>query len=76
MTSEEARIGMRVRVREYHRIAELRGKEGTIVGSYGQPNYMALDVRFPDGRCRLFWAGDLEEVSALRPWWRSLLGKD
>jgi hypothetical protein len=76
MTSEEARIGMKVRVREYHRIAELRGKEGTIVGSYGQPDYMALDVRFPDGRYRLFWAGDLEEVSALRPWWRSLLGKD
>jgi predicted small metal-binding protein len=75
MTSEEARIGMRVRVREDHRITEVRGKEGTIVGSYGQSNYMALDVRFPDGRCRLFWAGDLEEISALRLWWRSLLGK-
>jgi hypothetical protein len=66
---------MRVRVREDHRIAELRGKEGTIVGSYGRPNYMAVDVPFPDGRCRLFWARDLEEVSVLRPWWRSLLGK-
>ena len=75
MTSEEAQIGMRVRVREDHRITELRGKEGVIIGSYGQPNYMALDVRFPEGRCRLLWAGDLEEIPSLRPWWRSLLGK-
>jgi hypothetical protein len=33
MTSEEARIGMRVRMWKDHRITDLRGKEGTIVGS-------------------------------------------
>jgi hypothetical protein len=35
---------------------------------------MALDVRFPDGQHRLFWPGDLEEISSPQPsWWRSLL---
>jgi hypothetical protein len=35
---------------------------------------MALDVRFPDGQRRLFWPGDLEEISSPQPsWWRSLL---
>jgi hypothetical protein len=33
MTSEEARIGMRVSMWKDHRITDLRGKEGTIVGS-------------------------------------------
>jgi hypothetical protein len=74
--SAEARLGMKVRVGELHRIAERRGMVGRIVGCYGGEGYMALDVRFPDGRHGLFWPRDLEEVSSPRSWWRSLISKD
>jgi len=74
--SDEARIGMKVRVGELHRITERRGMIGRIVGRYGGEEYLALDVRFPDGQHRLFWPGDLVEIVSPRPyWWRSLLGK-
>jgi len=66
---------MKVRVGKLHRIAERRGMVGRIVGYYGGEEYMALDVRFPDGQHRLFWPGDLEETSSPQPWWRSLLGE-
>jgi hypothetical protein len=74
---EEARVGMKVRVGQFHRIAERRGMVGRIVGRYGGEEYMALDVRFPDGQHWLFWPGDLEETSSSpQPsWWRSLLGE-
>ena len=55
---------MKVRVREHHRIVERRGMVGRIVGRYGGEEYVALDVRFPDGRQLLFWPGDLDEVSS------------
>jgi hypothetical protein len=61
---------MKVRVGEYHRRSEVRGAVGKIVGGYGAPEYMALDVSLPSGRHQLFWAGDLEGVSAAQPWWR------
>jgi hypothetical protein len=32
-----------------------------VVGCYGGEEYMAVDVRFADGQCRLFWSGDLED---------------
>ena len=70
MRAEEARLGMKVRVGEYHRRSELRGVVGKIVGSYGAPEYMALEVRLLDGGHQLFWARDLEEASAPQPWWR------
>ena len=70
MRAEEARLGLRVRVGEYHRRSELRGVVGKIVGSYGATEYMALDVRLLDGKHQLFWARDLEEASAPEPWWR------
>ena len=54
---------MKVRVREHHRIAERRGMVGRIVGRYGGEEYVALDVRFPDGQQLLFRPGDLEETS-------------
>jgi hypothetical protein len=73
--SEEVRIGMKVRVREHHRIAERRGMVGRIVGRYGGEEYVALDVRFRNGQQLLFWPGDLEETSAPQAWWRSLLGE-
>ncbi len=75
MKSEEVRIGMRVRVRECHRIAERRGMVGRIVARYGGEEYMAVEVRFPDEHKRLFWPEDLEEISSSRPWWHSLRGR-
>jgi hypothetical protein len=72
---EEARVGVRVRVEEHHRIAERRGLVGRVVGCYGGDDYVAVDVRFTDGRHRLFWPQDLEEISSPQPsWWRSLIG--
>lgn len=74
MRPEEARVGMKVRVCEHHRISERRGMVGRIVGRYGGEEYVAVDVRFQDRRYRLFWPEDLEEVSTSTPWWRSLVG--
>ena len=73
MRPEEARVGMKVRVCEHHRILERRGMVGRIVSRYGE-EYIAVDVRFPDRQYRLFWPEDLEEISSSQPWWRSLLG--
>lgn len=71
---EGIRVGAKVRVGGRHRVAGLRGAVGTVVGRYGGEGYVAVDVRFSDGRERLFWPQDLEEVSTARPpWWRSLL---
>ena len=39
---------MRVRVREDHRVSELRGTVGKVVGSYGGEELMVLGVHFPD----------------------------
>jgi hypothetical protein len=72
-SKEDIRVGMRVRVADHHRIAERRGLLGKVVGRYGGEEHVVVDVRFPDGRQRLFWPGDLEEISAPRSWWRSLL---
>jgi hypothetical protein len=66
MVSQELCVGVCVRVGENHRIAERRGMVGRVVGRYGGNNYVAVDVRFPDGRHRLFWPRDLEEVSSPR----------
>ena len=74
MRPEEARVGMKVRVCEHHRILERRGMVGRIVSRYGGEEYVAVDVRFPDRQYRLFWPEDLEEISSSQPWWRSLLG--
>jgi hypothetical protein len=60
--SEEAQIGKRVRVRENHRTANWRGREGTILKSWGDPTYTALDVLLDDGRSQLFWHHELEEA--------------
>ena len=57
-------IGTRVRVCEHHKIAERRGRVGEVVGYYGGDDYVTLEVRLSDGECRLFWPGDLEEISA------------
>ena len=57
-------IGTKVRVREHDRIAEHQSRVGEVVGYYSGDDYVALEVRLSDGECRLFWAGDLEEISS------------
>jgi hypothetical protein len=57
-------VGTKVRVRQEHRILERRGMVGKVVGRYGGEEYVALDVRFPDGMQRLFWPSDLEEIAS------------
>jgi hypothetical protein len=76
MKPQDARVGMRVKIRDHHRIEECRGLVGKVVGRYGGKEYIVVDVRFADGRSTLFWPADLEEVDSPRRWWRSLLGKD
>ena len=63
MRPEQARIGARVRVGESRLRPEWRGLTGTISGTWGHPDYPALDVRLEDGRSRLFWHHELEDAS-------------
>jgi hypothetical protein len=65
VTSEEAMIGTRVKVREDHRSAQLRGKKGTIKHRWGDPNYVALDVLLDNGLLQLFW---FHELQAIEDW--------
>jgi hypothetical protein len=62
MRSEQARIGARVKVSESGRRSEWRGLTGKIRGKWGNPEYLALDVRMQDGRTQLFWHHELEEL--------------
>ncbi len=73
MKPQDARVGMRVKVADHHRIEERRSLVGKIVGCYGGEEHVVVDVRFSDGRQRLFQPEDLEEVASPRLWWRSLL---
>jgi hypothetical protein len=67
-------VGTKVRVRQEHRILERRGMVGKVVGRYGGEEYVAVDVRFSDGRRRLFLPSDLEEIASPKPsLWRSVL---
>jgi hypothetical protein len=45
-----------------------KGSVGTIQKRYGVPEYTAFDILLPDGRTKLFWEHQLEEVreTALR----------
>jgi hypothetical protein len=63
VTSEEARVGRRVKVRRDHRSPYLRESRGTIVRRWGHPDYVALDVLLDDGRSELFWYHELEEIA-------------
>lgn len=76
MRAEEAGfVGTKVRVRQEHRILERRGLVGKVVGRYGGEGYVAVDVRFSDGRRRLFCPSDLEEIASPKPsLWRCVLG--
>lgn len=72
MIPERALVGTRVRVLEHYRIEEWRGLVGKVVGLYGGSEHLAVEVRLPDGRLRLFWPEDLEEASPPRSWRRFL----
>ena len=63
MRGEQARIGVRVRVRESGLRPEWRGLMGTISARWGHPEYPALDVRMEDGRSQFFWHHELESGS-------------
>jgi hypothetical protein len=63
MKSEDAHVGKRVKVREDHRKATFRGRKGTIVERWGNPDYVALDVVLDEGDWQLFWYHELEEVN-------------
>ena len=65
MLSEEALIGMRVRVSKSLLRTDLRGLEGTITGRWGSPHYVALDVLLENGRSELFWHHELEEIEGV-----------
>ena len=77
MRVEEALVGTQVRVCQEHRILERRGMVSKVVGRYGGEEYVAVDVRFPDGHHRLFWPSDLQEFASPQPsLWHSLLGSE
>ena len=64
MARHQVRPGMRVRVGDGYRKAELRGALGTVHQIWGNPNYStALLVRLEeDERYELFWHHDLDKV--------------
>ncbi len=63
MSPEQARIGVWVKVGESGLLPEWRGMTGRIIGRWGHPEYLALDVRLEDGRSQLFWHHELEDTS-------------
>jgi hypothetical protein len=65
--SEQAQIGMRVRVCEDHRSVQLRGKKGTIQHRWGAPDYAALDVLLDNGLLQLFWFHELQFIEDWDP---------
>ncbi len=61
MERHEAQRGVRVRVGEGHRKAELRGAVGTVQQIWGNPSFAtALLVRLEDERYELFWHHELQ----------------
>jgi hypothetical protein len=62
LVRHEAHPGMLVRVIEDRRRPEYVGKLGIIRGSFGSPDYPALDVQLENGRLELFWYHQLEKA--------------
>jgi hypothetical protein len=67
MRSEAAQIGNQVRVGEGSGLPpELQGLAGTLSGKWanpwGTPEDLVLEVRLENGRTRLFWNHELEEI--------------
>lgn len=62
VVSEEALVGMRVKVHDDHRSADLRGREGTIEARWGDKDHAALDVLLDNGFSQLFWYHELRHA--------------
>jgi hypothetical protein len=60
--SNDLRIGMSVRVPKDYKEPDLRWQVGKIERRYGDVSYTAFEVRFWDGRSKLFWHHELEEA--------------
>ena len=65
MESREARVGTSVGVLDAGRRVG-KGRIGTIVQTYGHPDYLAVDVRFDDGSAELFWYYELRTIGPQR----------
>jgi len=61
LESREARIGTSVGVLDRARRAG-KGSAGTIVRTYGLPEYLAVDVLFEDGSVELYWHYQLQTM--------------
>ena len=61
MNSQQIRTGTTVRVKGPMN-PELIGKTGTVINSYGHPNYLAFEVQLEDGRKVLLWYHELVKV--------------
>ena len=61
MESHEARIGTSVGVLDGAKRPG-KGRVGTIVQTYGHPEYLAMDVRFADGGVELYWYHELRRM--------------
>jgi hypothetical protein len=62
LTSEEAVVGLRVKVSEDHHSPRWRGEEGTIRARWGEPEFVAVDVVMDDGLLHLFWHYELRHA--------------
>ncbi len=62
MNLEQARLGTKVRVRDDGRHPELRGTVVSVLRCYGEPEYLAVEVKLTSGRPRIFWHHELEEI--------------
>jgi hypothetical protein len=63
LESHEAQIGKSVGVLDGARRAG-KGHVGTIVRTYGLPDYLAVDVRFEDGSVELYWYYQLRTIES------------
>ncbi len=59
---QEARTGVRVRVKEGYRKSDLIGMRGTVQQCWGHPDYAAVDVLLENGHAELLWFHELEAV--------------
>ncbi len=58
--SKDLTVGMPVWVSKDYKEPDLRGHVGKIERCYGGVSYAAFEVRFWDGRSKLFWHDELE----------------
>ena len=61
MNSHDARVGTLVRLLDGVKRTG-KGRVGTIVRIYGDPDDLAMDVRFEDGSVALYWYDELRRM--------------